>query len=170
MELGNRVLVLGCPGSGKSTFARRLREITHLPLIYLDSVWWRADRTHITREEFDSRLEELLSGDSWIMEGDYSRTYEKRIAACDTAIVLDPGMDACMRGIIDRIGKARPDIPWTEQTLDSELTEDVRSYRDRKLPVLTAILEKYPEKQTLIFRSREAADRWLEEMAKERST
>ena len=27
-----RALVLGCPGSGKSTFARRLRDITGLPL------------------------------------------------------------------------------------------------------------------------------------------
>ena len=166
MELGNRVLVLGCPGSGKSTFARRLREITHLPLIYLDSVWWRADRTHITREEFDSRLEELLSGDSWIMEGDYSRTYEKRIAVCDTAIVLDPGMDACMRGIIDRIGKARPDIPWTEQALDPELVEQVRNHRETARPRVYELIEKYPEKQVIILKDRKEAEAWLSALRK----
>ena len=31
-----KVIVIGCPGSGKSTFARALAEKTGLPLHYLD--------------------------------------------------------------------------------------------------------------------------------------
>ena len=56
MTFGNRIVILGCPGSGKSTFARKLHERTGLPLIYLDRIWWRADRSHISREEFDLAL------------------------------------------------------------------------------------------------------------------
>ena len=66
----NRIVVLGCPGSGKSTFARSLAAKTGLPLVHLDNVWWRADGTHIPREEFDRALDEILQGEKWIMDGD----------------------------------------------------------------------------------------------------
>ena len=48
-----RILVIGCPGAGKSTFARALRDRTALPLWYLDQIWHRPDRTTVRREEFD---------------------------------------------------------------------------------------------------------------------
>ena len=168
MGLGSRIIVLGCPGSGKSTFARQLRDITGLPLTYLDSVWWLPDRTHITRDEFDERLDELLQGEKWIIEGDYSRTYEKRISACDTVIFLDVDEAECLRGIEQRLGQERPELPWKEDVLGPELVDDVLAYREKKLPVLTALLEKYGDKNVLVFRSREQAADWLNELAKEK--
>ena len=88
MKVGNRIAVVGCPGSGKSTFSVSLGRCTGLPVIHLDTIWWRKDRTHITREEFDGILAEILTKDRWIIDGDYSRTWEKRICAADT-VVLD---------------------------------------------------------------------------------
>ena len=52
--------MLGCPGSGKSTFAVKLARRTGLPLTHLDSIWWKPDRTHISREEFDARLDAVV--------------------------------------------------------------------------------------------------------------
>ena len=66
-SIGDKILILGCPGSGKSTFARALAAKTGLPLVHLDNVWWRADGTHIPREEFDRALDEILRGEKWIM-------------------------------------------------------------------------------------------------------
>ncbi len=57
MSIGDRILILGCPGSGKSTLARALAARTGLPLVHLDTVWWRADGTHIPREDFDRALD-----------------------------------------------------------------------------------------------------------------
>ena len=48
-----RIIVIGSPGAGKSTFARQLRDITGLPLYYLDMIWHLPDRTTITKDEFD---------------------------------------------------------------------------------------------------------------------
>ena len=158
---GSKILVLGCSGSGKSFFARKLREKTGLPLIHLDNIWWRSDRTHLSREEFDLRLAALLRGDRWILDGDYSRTYEPRIKACDTVIFLDYGEATAMEGITGRVGQQRPDIPWTEASLDPELVELVRNYQTKTRPVLLALLEKYPEKRQIILRSRGEADAWL---------
>ena len=162
--LGQKIIILGCSGSGKSTFARALAAKTGLPLIHLDNVWWRADGTHISREDFDRTLSELLRGEKWIMDGDYSRTYEVRVRAADTVIFLDYPEEVCMAGIIARVGQKRPDIPWTESTLDPELVALVQNYRRDDRPVLLSLLQKYPDKQALIFTSRDQAARWLSEL------
>ena len=159
-----RVIVIGSPGSGKSVFARKLREKTGLPLISLDNVWWKADRTHLTREEFDERLAEILEKDEWIIDGSYSRTFEPRFAACDTVILLDYDADVCLRGIADRVGQARPDIPWTEQSLDPELVDLVKTYRDRNLPVIWELFRRYANRETHVFRDRDEAQRWLDSL------
>ena len=62
-----KVLILGCPGAGKSTFARKLRDKTGLPLFYLDMIKHKLDRTTITSDEFDKKLREILDKSQWIM-------------------------------------------------------------------------------------------------------
>ena len=163
-SIGNRIIVLGCPGSGKSTFARALAARTELPLIHLDSVWWRADGSHISRDEFDRALAELLAGEKWIIDGDYSRTYEVRLRAADTVIFLDYPEDVCMAGIVGRVGEERPDMPWTESTLDPELVAMVKNYARDNRPVLLDLLRRYADRQVLVFTDRTRADRWLSEL------
>lgn len=160
-SIGDKILILGCPGSGKSTFARALGERTGLPVVHLDNIWWRADGTHISREEFDRALAELLAGEKWIMDGDYSRTYEVRIRASDMLIFLDYPEDVCMAGITARVGQDRPDMPWTEGTLDPELVAMVKNFARDNRPAIYALLEKYSEKHAIIFTDRAQADRWL---------
>ncbi|MBQ1632985.1 MAG: adenylate kinase [Clostridia bacterium] len=159
-----RIMVIGCPGSGKSVFSIRLHEKTGLSLYHLDNIWWKPDRTHVTREEFDAALASILEKDEWIIDGSYSRTFEPRIKASDTVILLDYDTDVCMQGIIERVGQTRPDIPWTEQTLDPELMELVRTYKERNNPVLHELFRRYPDKEVRIFSTREEADRWLKEI------
>ena len=99
-----KIIVIGCPGSGKTTFAEKLRDKIGMPLFYLDALWHKSDRTHISREEFDLRLGEILYRDSWIIDGNYSRTLERRIAACDTVFLFDLPVEACLAGAKARIG------------------------------------------------------------------
>ena len=163
-SIGHRILILGCPGSGKSTFARALAAKTGLPLVHLDTVWWRADGTHIPREDFDRALDGLLRGEQWILDGDYSRTYEVRLRAADTVVFLDYPEDVCMDGIRRRIGEERPDMPWKESTLDPELVAQVQNYARDNRPQVLSLLQKYPDKRSLIFTSREEAARWLSDL------
>ena len=67
-----RVLVIGCPGAGKSTLTRALAETLGLPAVYLDRLWWKSGWINRTRAEFDARLDAALAGDAWVMDGNYS--------------------------------------------------------------------------------------------------
>lgn len=161
MMLGRKIIVIGCAGSGKSTLSKELRDVTSLPLFHLDNIWWKPDKSHISREEFDQKLDEILLTDRWIIDGDYSRTYEPRFQACDTVIFLDYPFDVCMNGIKERIGRIRTDIPWTEQALDSELVKLVERYETDNRPVILSLFEKYPDAAKLVFKSRLEAAEWM---------
>ncbi len=163
--IGTRIMITGCCGSGKSTLSRKVADRTRLPLFNLDMIWWRPDESHISREDFDRILAELTAGERWIIEGDYSRTYEARLRACDTLIFLDYDEETCMAGLRQRVGQKRSDIPWVERKLEQELVDLVNNYRQDKRPKLLSLLEQYPEKQVLVFHNRDEADAWLETIA-----
>ncbi len=113
-----KILVIGCPGSGKSTFARHLRDITGLPLYYLDMIWHKADKSNITESEFDCKLSRILSKDKWIIDGNYKRTLKARLEKCDMVLWLDYPTELCLQSVKSRIGKPREDMPWIETESD----------------------------------------------------
>ena len=157
-----RILVVGPSGAGKSYFSRRLGEILKIEVHHLDNLFWRSDRTHISREEFDEKLALLLKQDQWIIDGDYSRTYEMRFQACDTIFFLNLMLEECLDGVQSRIGKDRPDIPWTETSLDPDFKAWIIRWFDTTLPVLKDMLERYRHTRTIVtFNSRKEADEHL---------
>ncbi|MBQ5824424.1 MAG: adenylate kinase [Clostridia bacterium] len=157
-----KIIILGCPGSGKTTFAEKLNKRTGLPLYYLDAIWHKPDKTHIPREEFDSRIREIFSTDSWIIDGNYSRTIEMRLKECDTVFLFDLPTEVCLQGATERIGKGRYDMPWIEQELDPEFEAFIRGFPETTLPTIYELLEKHKAgKQIVIFKSRAEADEFL---------
>lgn len=158
----SKVMIIGSPGAGKSTFARKLRDITGLPLYYLDMIWHKPDRTNILPEEFDHILSEIVKKDEWIIDGNYNRTLEMRLKACDTVFLLDYPLDLCLSGAESRIGKTREDMPWTELVFDEEFRSWILNFPKDQLPYIYELLEKYKtDKKIIIFRSREEAETYL---------
>ena len=156
-----KAIVIGCPGSGKSTFARALQEKTGLPLYYLDMMYWNADKTTVPKEAFRARLAELLTEDAWIIDGNYGSTMEARMAACDTVFFLDYPVEVCLAGIRERKGKPRADMPWVETEDDEDFLAFVREYNEKSRPDVLALLEKYRAKQIFVFCKRDEADLYL---------
>lgn len=158
-----KVIVIGCPGSGKTTFAVKLSKSTGIPLYYLDAIWHKPDKTHIPREEFDERISEIFREPEWIIDGNYKRTIEMRLKECDTVFLFDLPTEVCLQGVTERIGKERYDLPWLETELDPEFKKFIEEFPKDTLPYIYELLEKYKSgKQVIIFKSREEADRYLE--------
>ena len=157
-----KVVVIGCPGAGKTTFAEKLSNKINVPLFYLDAIWHKPDKTHISREEYDARLAEILALDSWIIDGNYSRTVETRIAACDTVFLFDLPSQVCLDGAISRLGKERYDIPWIDTELDPKLKKEISEFGVKNLPAIYELINKYKNCKTIVvFKSREQADKFL---------
>lgn len=159
-----KVIIIGSPGAGKSTFARRLRDKTGLPLHYLDLIKYRPDRTAIHKDEFDQRLLEILKTDCWIIDGNYTRTIEMRLKYCDTVFLLDYPMEVCLEGAKARVGTVREEMPWVEDELDKEFAKWIVDFPHDALPKIYDLLELYKDgKEIHIFRSREDLEMYLED-------
>ena len=133
-----RVIVIGSPGAGKSTFSRKLKNRTGIPLYHLDNIWHLPDRTTISREEL-------------------------RLKNSDTVFLLDYPLEVCLAGVSARRGKKREDHPWIEYEIDEEFRRFITAFPDTKLPMIYKLLHQYSQgKDIHIFRSREEAEEYLE--------
>ncbi|MBG9979904.1 adenylate kinase [Facklamia sp. DSM 111018] len=163
-----KIIIIGCPGSGKSTFSRALHQITGLPLYHLDMLNWKTDRTTVEKSVFHEKLRQTMLKDEWIIEGNYGSTIERRLQVCDTVFFLDYPVDTCLKGIEERKGKKRSDLPWieTSDNTDKEFENFIKNYHTESRPDVIQLLNKYSHKQVHIFSNREQGDKYLDQLSK----
>ena len=110
-----RVLIIGCGGAGKSTLARQLSHVTGLPLVGLDRAYWRPGWIEPSKAEWRETIEKLVAEPAWVMDGNYSATFDLRMPRADTAIWLDYPRTTCLRRVVWRslkgYGRTRADLP-----------------------------------------------------------
>lgn len=161
----HKIIVIGCPGSGKSTFSKKLASIINIPLYHLDLIWNKPDKTTITREEFDQELSKIFQEEKWIIDGNYQRTLEKRIREADTIFLLDYSLEVCLTSATNRVGVKRDDMPWVEDKLNEEFKQKIIDFSHDKLPDIYRLLDRHKEnKSVIIFKSREESDKFLNDI------
>jgi adenylate kinase family enzyme len=111
----NRVVVLGCAGSGKTTFSRLLGSRARLPVVCLDDIWQR-DWTDANLPEFRRLIQSAHSGDRWISDGNFAvATFDLRLPRADLVIWIDRPRLVCIGRAVMRA--ARPSEPHRPRDL-----------------------------------------------------
>lgn len=144
--VGSKVLVLGCPGAGKSTLAREIAGLTGLPLIHLDRHYWRPGWRAPDGESWRSEVAALVARPAWVIDGNYGSTLALRLAAADTAVLLDFPVRVCLARVLRRelasLGRVRADMaPGCPERFDPAFLIYIcryrRTERERHLAALT---------------------------------
>jgi adenylate kinase family enzyme len=106
-----RVVVLGRGGAGKTALARRLGEITGLPVVELDALFWQPGLGPAAPGRWAAQQREVTGRGTWIIDGDlgpYDHALDVRLRAADTVVVLDFSFARCAWRTIRR-GRERAD-------------------------------------------------------------
>ncbi len=155
-----RIAVLGCGGSGKSTLSRRLKERTGLPVVHLDRHYWNAGWTPTPDGDWEAVHADLVRRPRWIIDGNFSRTMAPRLARADAAIFLDLPTWRCVLRILRRIrtwrGRTRPDLPdGCPERFDWEFLWWVAGFRRRsRARVLHHLAREKAHRGLLVVRLR----------------
>ena len=157
-----RILVIGCPGAGKTYFAKALGKIINLPVIHMDNLYWHKDKTSISKEELEEKLLPFLKGDSWIIDGNYHDTLKQRLEYATDVFFLNMPRETCIEGILERIDQPRDDIPWIETKKDAmELIEWTIDYESRTKADEEKLLKKYKKVNVHILNTIAEVNKYL---------
>lgn len=165
-----RILVVGCCGAGKSVLSRALAEATGLPLIHLDREHWLPGWREPEPEVWRARVDELVAGERWIIDGNYQGSLERRLARADAVVFLDLPRWRCVVGVLGRVlrghGRSRADMaPGCPERFDLEFLRYVWRFRRDKRPKLIAALERYERARVFVLTSRRQVRRFPERLS-----
>ena len=161
-----KIVIFGASGAGKSYMSRRIAEITRYPVYHLDAVFFQNGWVTVSEDEFIIRQREMMSGGTWIIEGNYKKTMEFRFSAADLVIFLDVNRFTRIWAAARRQGKKRPDLPDLEKrsVFSKEFLNLVImqwSHGNVTRDKVMELRDKYPDKAFLHIKGRREVKRWL---------
>ncbi len=107
-------MIVGQPGSGKSSLATRLGEVSGLPVIHIDRIHWQPGWTERSKVEKTRLCLEAEAGERWVFEGGHSITWPSRLARAELLVWLDRPVVLrlwrVVRRAVTQLGRTRPDM------------------------------------------------------------
>jgi adenylate kinase family enzyme len=164
-----RIVVIGNAGSGKSTLAKELADRLHLPLLNLDTVFWLPGWVKAPQEAMEEAHRVWLAKPQWIIDGNYRRQLDERLALADTVFYFKlPTIvslwSAWIRSLRFR-KQSRPDITsGCDEKFDAEFIRWIVRFRKDVEPLLDEALVRHPHVRIQIFRSRREMRRRMNQM------
>jgi len=134
-----RIIVVGCQGSGKTRLSLALGRKLGLPVVHLDTLYWRPGWKASDTPSFRARVAEAIARDGWILDGSFSGlAFDLTIARAQQLIVIERPRWLCLwrvlwRSAFQRRG-TRADLPeGCPEQFDVDLLKQVWRYNlDRR--------------------------------------
>jgi adenylate kinase family enzyme len=148
-----RILVLGPSGSGKSHFSARLARILDVGVIHLDAAFWKPGWVSTPADEWDAVVKDLVSNDSWIMDGTYERSLHLRVPAAELVILFESRRWACLWRVVkrklfeDRLG--RVDAP-PGQPINRAFLRYIWNYPRLTRPAVLESIKEHGRQETVL--------------------
>jgi adenylate kinase family enzyme len=165
-----KIAIIGSPGAGKSTLARKMANVLHINVFHLDSFYWKKNWQPITRTEITEIQKEIFSKEAWIIDGNFQSTMDMRIQAADTIIFLDFPSLTCLFQAIKRsiiyYNKTRPDMgEGCKEKFDLDFYKWIWSFRKANRPaILKKIQPIMTKKNVIILKSNNDVQLFLKEI------
>jgi adenylate kinase family enzyme len=162
-----RAVVIGCSGSGKSTFARRLGDVTGLPVTHIDQLFWQPGWVQTPKPLYLERLSAVVAQERWIIEGVNPSTLDLRLPRTDLLIWLEHGRFGCLWRVARRVatsyGRVRPDSApgCPERFPDREFLTYIWTYETRIAPRIEAAIDKHDMRARTVRLNSDTAYEWL---------
>jgi adenylate kinase family enzyme len=126
-------MIVGPGASGKSTLAAALGQITGLPVIELDQLFWQPGLAATAPDRWVDIQRELVRQPLWILDGDLGPydVIEVRLRAADTVVFLDFSLVRCAWRAVRRSRENADFWRW------------LWAYRRRSRPALLQAISAY---------------------------
>ncbi|MEW6493215.1 MAG: AAA family ATPase [Cyanobacteriota bacterium] len=172
LDCGQRIAVVGTTGSGKTTLARQLAQQLAIPHVELDALHWQPNWTPASVSIFRDRVSQALSGNNWVVDGNYSKIRDIVWSRADTIVWLDYPLPVIMRRLLRRTWRrvVMQEELWSgnretwQQTFsrDSILLWALKTYRKkRKEYPLLFQNQEYAHLTVIRLNSPKVTDAWL---------
>jgi len=157
-----RVAIVGCSGGGKSTLARALGEHLGLPVVHLDTLFWKPGWVESPLDEFRPRVEAAAGEDRWVIEGNFTSASALRFARADTVVWIEPPVPLCLWRAIRRVlfnyGRTRADLaPGCPERFDLAFYRYIWSWNRVTRPKMERALAEFAPGARLVRLPSDAA-------------
>lgn len=169
----NRILIIGSGGAGKSTFARELGALLDIPVVHLDQLYWKPAWEKPSESDWLATIDAEIARPRWVMDGNFGGTLPRRLARCDTVVLLDISRWICLWRVAKRFvryhGRHRPEMtPGCHERFDLGFIRWIWNYPSKSKPAKIALLSATgPDQRVVILASTAEVRAFLRETKRE---
>ncbi|MDF2540444.1 MAG: topology modulation protein [Herbinix sp.] len=165
----NKIMIIGCCGSGKSTLSKKLHEKTRLPLVHLDREYYKPNWVKPTSDEWKAKVLAICNRDQWIMDGNYISSMETRMQYAEQIIWLDVNRITCLyRAFIRAVlpsKKHRSDMgEGCDERHDLEFYRFIWDFHKTTRPQISHLLKNCKESNAVILKNKRDIKEYLSKL------